>query len=90
MLPAVYLFNFYVLLSIQQLDMMTIDQALTDIMQLDYRSREMLLEILQKRQIEARRDEIAENAEQATKDFRAGNFTPLSAEEAIKQLHTLE
>jgi hypothetical protein len=70
--------------------MMTIDQALTDIMQLDYISREMLLEILQKRQIEARRDEIAENAENAIKDFHAGNFTPMSAEEAIKHLHTLD
>jgi hypothetical protein len=70
--------------------MMTLDQALTDIMQLDHNSREMLLEILQKRQIEARRDEIAENAEQAINDFHAGNFTPMSAEEAIKNLHALE
>jgi len=69
---------------------MTIDQALTDIMQLDFVSREMLLEILQKRQIEARRDEIAKNAEQAIKDFHAGNFTPMSVEEAIKHLHTLD
>jgi len=69
---------------------MTIDQALTDIMQLDFVSREMLLEILQKRQIEARRDEIAKNAEQAIKDFHAGNFPPMSAEEAIKHLHTLD
>ncbi len=69
---------------------MTIDQALTDIMQLDNTSREMLLEILQKRQFEARRDEIAENAAQAIKDFHAGNFIPVSAEEAIKHLHALE
>ena len=69
---------------------MTIDQALSDIMQLDYISREMLLEILQKRQIEARRDEIAENAAQAIKDFHAGNLTPMSAEEAINHLHALD
>jgi hypothetical protein len=82
--------DFYLFLYTQFQDMMTIDQALTDIMQLDYISREMLLEILQKRQIEARRDEIAENAEQTIKDFHAGNFTPMSAEEAIKHLHTLD
>lgn len=70
--------------------MITIDQALTDIMQLDYTSREMLLEILQKRQIEERRDEIAENAKRAIKDLHAGNFTAMSAEEAIKHLHTLD
>jgi hypothetical protein len=70
--------------------MMTIDQALTDIMQLDYTSRQMLLEILQKRQIEECRNEIAENAEQAIKDLHAGNFTAMSAEEAIKHLHTLD
>lgn len=39
--------------------MVTIDSTLEDIMQLDFDSREILLEILQKRQIEARRDEIA-------------------------------
>jgi len=59
-------------------------------MQLDYNSREMLLEIVQKRQIEARREEIAENAAQAVKDFHAGNFTPMSASEAIEHLHALE
>ena len=69
---------------------MAIDQALTDIMQLDFISGEMLLKILQNRQIEARRDEFAKNAEQAKKDFHAGNFTPMPAEEAIKHLHTLD
>jgi hypothetical protein len=69
---------------------MTIDQALNDIMQLDYTSREMLLEILLKRQTEARRDQIAKSAEQAIKGFHAGNFTPMSAEEAIKLLQALK
>jgi len=81
--------NFYVFLINQFRDMITLDQALTEIMQLDYNSREMLLEILQKRQIEARRTEIAENAQQAKKDYEAGNIKPMSAEEAIIHLHTL-
>jgi hypothetical protein len=36
--------------------MMALDQALNDIMQLDASSREMLLDILLKRQVERRRD----------------------------------
>ena len=46
---------------------MTIDQALDDIMQLDEISREMLLDILQKRQIELHRMRIAKNAKGSTK-----------------------
>ena len=68
---------------------MTLDQALDDIMQLDDSSREMLLDILQKRQVEIRRDEIAKNAKQARKNFHSGNFTPMSGEEVIKYLHSL-
>ena len=44
--------------------MVPIDSTLEDIMQLDFTSREMLLEILQKRQIEARRDEMTKGAKQ--------------------------
>jgi hypothetical protein len=63
--------------------MMTLDQALTDIMQLDDSSREMLLDILFKRQVEARRDEIARNAKKSIKEYRSGKYTPLSNEESI-------
>jgi hypothetical protein len=69
--------------------MATIDSTLTEIMKLDYNSREMLIEILQKRQIEARRAEMAKNAKKSLKDFHAGDFTPLSAEDAIRELNTL-
>ena len=70
--------------------MMTLNQALDDIMQLDDNSREMLLDILQKRQVEKRRDEIAKNAKQARKDFNDGNFTAMSGEEVINYLHSLK
>jgi len=63
--------------------MMTLDQALNDIMQLDDSSREMLLDILLKRQVEARRDEIARNAKKSIKDYRSGKYTLLSSEDAI-------
>ena len=58
-------------------------------MQLDYASREMLLEILQKRQIEARRDEVAKTAKHTLKEYHSGKIPPLTVEEVIKKLDTL-
>jgi hypothetical protein len=69
--------------------MVTIDSTLEDIMQLDFTSREMLLEILQKRQIEARRDEMTKGAKQSLKEYHSGKIAPLTADEAIKKLNTL-
>jgi hypothetical protein len=69
--------------------MVTIDSTLENIMQLDYASREMLLEILQKRQIEARRDEIAKTAKRTLKEYHSGKLAALSAEQTVKKLDTL-
>jgi hypothetical protein len=69
--------------------MITIDSTLDDIMQLDFASREMLLEILQKRQMEARRSEMAKNAKQSLKHYHNGKATLLTAEEAIKKLNSI-
>jgi hypothetical protein len=69
--------------------MVTIDSTLEDIMQLDFASREMLLEILQKRQIEARRNQITKNARQTLKEYHSGKITPLPADEVVKKLNTL-
>ncbi|MBS1530834.1 MAG: hypothetical protein JSU01_11035 [Bacteroidetes bacterium] len=69
--------------------MVTIDSTLDEIMQLDFASREILLEILQKRQMEARRNEMAKNAKQSLKDYHAGKATPLTADEAIRKLKAL-
>ena len=66
--------------------MVTINSTLEDIMQLDYASREMLLEILQKRQIEARRDEMAKNAKRSLKEYNSGKLQALTAEEVIEKL----
>lgn len=69
--------------------MVTINSTLEDIMQLDFASREMLLEILQKRQIEARRDEIAKTAKKSLKEFHSGKNVPLSADDVISKLNNL-
>jgi hypothetical protein len=58
-------------------------------MQLDFASREMLLEILQKRQIEAHRSEIAKTAKQTLKEYRLNNSLSRSAEDVIKNLNSL-
>jgi hypothetical protein len=69
--------------------MVTIDSTLKNIMQLDFTSREMLLEILQKRQIEERRNEMAKSAKQSLKNYHSGKTLPLTAEEAIEKLNSL-
>jgi hypothetical protein len=69
--------------------MVTIDSTLKDIMQLDFTSREMLLEILQKRQTEARRSEMAKSAKQSLKDYHSGKTLPITAEDAIERLNSL-
>jgi hypothetical protein len=69
--------------------MVTINSTLEDIMQLDYSSREMLLEILQKRQIEERRDQIAKGAKQSVKDYQKGNFISLTTDEVVDKLNQL-
>jgi hypothetical protein len=56
-------------------------------MQLSDEEREMLIDILQKRQIETRRDEIARNAQEALEAFRAGKLQPEAAETLIARLH---
>ena len=69
--------------------MVTINSTLEDIMQLDYAYREMLLEILQKRQVEARREKMAKTAKQSIKEYHSGKSHPLTAAEAIEKLNAL-
>lgn len=69
--------------------MATINSTLEDIMNLDFTSREILLEILKKRQIEARREQMAKEAKKSLRDYRNKKTSPLSFEEAIKQLNAI-
>lgn len=68
--------------------MITIDQTLDTIMKMDFSSREMLIEILQKRQIEERRKEIADSGKRAKADFKSGKITPENAADIIRSLHS--
>ena len=66
-----------------------LNKALEIIMKLDFFSREMLLEILQKRQIEERRKEIAGNAKSSKKAYIKGSLHSASAKDMISKLNTL-
>jgi hypothetical protein len=65
----------------------TLDQVIDTALQLPPEQREMLIEILRNRQIEARRQEIATDAQQSIALFHAGKLKVKSAEEVITDLH---
>lgn len=68
--------------------MITIDKALDSYMQLDFNSRELLIEVLQKRQIEERRKQIAVNVKKAKHDFANGKLLKhKTAKECIESLN---
>ena len=69
--------------------MATIDSTLDDIMKLDFNSRQMLLEILQKRQTEYRRNEIAKTAKKTLKEYQTDKITADTAEDVITRLNSL-
>ena len=48
--------------------------------------QEMLLQILQRRIVERRRDEIAQDAKESISEFRSGKFKAQTATEAITDL----
>jgi len=67
--------------------MITLDQALDAAMQLSPGEQDMLIDILHKRQIEMRREEIAADAREAIRAFQAGELKPEFADNLIVRLH---
>ena len=65
----------------------TLDQAINTAMQLPPDQQEMLVDILSKRRIEIRRQEIMTNSNKSIAAFRQGQFKAQSAEDAIAELH---
>jgi len=64
----------------------TLDQALDTVMQLPFEQQEMLLDIIHRRHIESRRQEIAQDAQEAIDAFHAGKLKPQPVEEIIAEL----
>ena len=65
----------------------TQDDAIDAASRLPADQQQMLIEILRNRQIDARRREIAEDAQQAMALFRQGKLVPQSAKDVISELH---
>ncbi|WP_013321002.1 hypothetical protein [Gloeothece verrucosa] len=66
--------------------MVTLEQALLTVNQLPIEQREMLVEIVKNQLIEARRQEIAEDAEKAIAAFHQGQLQPQPIETIIAEL----
>lgn len=69
-------------------DAPTLDSVLDAAMQLASTEQGMLVEILRKRRIEQRRNEIATHAHEARKAFRRGRLATETADDLIERLHT--
>ena len=69
------------------MNVVTLDQAINTASQLSPDQQEMLIDILSKRRIETRRNEIMADASDSLNAFRQGRLKQQSAEEAISELH---
>ncbi len=66
--------------------MVTLEEAILTVNQLPLEQREMLLEIVKNQMIEARRDEIAQDAKEAIKAFHSGNLKSQPLKDIISEL----
>lgn len=66
--------------------MANLDRVLDEAMDLPLEQQEMLLQILQRRIIERRRDEIATDAAASLAEFRVSQLKAQTATEAIAEL----
>jgi hypothetical protein len=66
--------------------MITFENVLEIVTQLPREQQEMLIEIVKKRTIEARRQEMLEECREALAEYQTGNLKPMSATEVIAEL----
>jgi len=69
--------------------MVTLAAAIEVVEQLSTDQQDMLVQIIRNRQIDRRRDEIAENGREALAAYRAGELKSYTAEEAIAELRSM-
>ncbi len=69
--------------------MVTLAAAIEVVEQLPIDQQDQLVQIIRSRQIERRRDEIAENGREALAAYRAGELKSYTAEEAIAELRNM-
>jgi len=68
---------------------MVLDQILEATEKLSYNQIDLLINILHKRQIEARRDEIALHGREVIEAFHKGELNTESADKLIRRLHAV-
>jgi transcriptional regulator with AAA-type ATPase domain len=66
--------------------MNSLDRILDEAMALPFCQQEMLMQILQRRTVERRRDEIAQDAKESLAEFRSGQLQPQTVDAAIAEL----
>ena len=66
--------------------MITFENALEIVSKLPREQQEMLIEIVRNRMIEARRQEIMEESQEALTEYRTGKLQGMSATQAIADL----
>jgi hypothetical protein len=69
--------------------MVTLAAAIEVVEQLPTDQQDMLVQIIRNRQIERRREEIAQNGREALAAYRAGELKSYTAEEAIAELRNI-
>lgn len=69
------------------MNVVTLDQAINTAAQLPPDQQDMLIDILSRRRIEARRNEIMTDASDSIIAFRQGRLKEQSAQDAIAELH---
>jgi hypothetical protein len=74
---------------VEYLEMVTLAAAIEVVEQLSIDQQDQLVQIIRSRQIERRRDEIAQNGREALAAYRAGELKSYTAEEAISELRNM-
>ncbi|MBK7377710.1 MAG: hypothetical protein IPJ03_01680 [Ignavibacteriales bacterium] len=67
--------------------MITLDSVLDEVMQLSPYERQILVDLLYKRVIEERRDEMALEIRDAKSLYNSGSLKSITADQAISKLH---
>jgi hypothetical protein len=74
---------------VEYFEMVTLAAAIEIVEQLPRDQQDMLVQIIHNRQIERRRDEIAQNGREALAAYRAGELKSYTAEEAFAELRNM-
>ena len=64
------------------------EEVLEDIETLSLEDQEILIEILHRRIVERRREELAQDVQQARQEFQAGQCRPVTPEQLLNEIES--